>query len=119
MTEIDRDTVAARLDRREEEIRRRRGAVGRDAEGMRSEELADYDQHPADQATETYEQELDETTAMILDEELKRVSEARRALAEGTYGKCVTCGQDIPPERLDAIPETIRCLQHQREYEAR
>lgn len=119
MTGIDRDTVAARLDRREQEIRRRRALVGRDADGMRNAELADYDQHPADQATETYEQELDETTAMILDEELERVQEAREALADGKYGKCVVCGKDIPRERLEAIPETVRCLQHQREYEAR
>ena len=118
MSEIDTEAVAARLDRREEEIRARRKPIGADA-AARSEELADYDQHPADQATETYDQELDETTALILDEELKRVQEARRALEDGTYGKCVDCGRDIPPERLDAIPETIRCLQHQREFEAR
>jgi RNA polymerase-binding transcription factor DksA len=118
LTEIDRDEVAARLDRRAEEIeaRRRSLTTGTDA---RDSELADYDQHPADQGTETYEQELDETTDLILEEELKRVEEARHALEQGTYGKCVVCGDDIPPERLEAVPETIRCLKHQREFEAR
>lgn len=118
MTEIDRDTVAARLDKRTEEIQARRESVGASV-AARDEELADYDQHPADSGTETHDHELDETTAIILDEEAKRVEEARRALESGTYGKCVACGRDIPAERLEAIPETVRCLQHQREFEAR
>jgi DnaK suppressor protein len=119
LTEIDTKTAAERLDRREEEIRRRRASIGRDTEGMLTEELAPVDQHPADLGTETYEQELDQTTAMILDEELERVEEARRALENGTYGKCVVCGKEIPAERLEAVPETVRCLQHQREHDAR
>ena len=80
-------------------------------------ELADYDQHPGDQGTETFEQELDETTDLILEEEERRVKEAQRALAEGKYGVCIVCGKEIPPERLDAIPETVRCIEHQREHD--
>jgi RNA polymerase-binding transcription factor len=118
LTEIDTEEAAARLDRRSEEIQARRRSLTT-GEDMRAGELADYDQHPADQATETHEQELDETTALLLEEEIKRVEEARHALANGTYGKCVVCGIDIPPERLEAVPETVRCLQHQREFEAR
>ena len=32
---------------------------------------------------------------------------------------CVDCGHEIPRERLDAIPESVRCVQDQRLYEAR
>jgi RNA polymerase-binding transcription factor DksA len=110
--------VTARLDERAREIEERRTELRRDDPG-RSEELADYDQHPADQGTETFEQELDETTLMILDEEEKRVNEARKALEDGTYGTCVDCGKEIPAARLEAIPETIRCVDDQRIYEAR
>ena len=45
--------------------------------------------------------------------------EAKKALEEGRYGICVDCGHEIPRERLDAIPESVRCVQDQRLYEAR
>jgi RNA polymerase-binding transcription factor DksA len=118
MPQRDDSEVEARLDERMREIERRRAELRRNGEGL-TEELADYDQHPADQGTETFEQELDETTLMILEEEEQRVGEARKALAEGRYGVCVDCGKEIPEARLEAIPETIRCVEDQRLYEAR
>jgi RNA polymerase-binding transcription factor DksA len=118
MPNHDRQQVEARLDQRMSEIAQRREELRRNGEGL-NEELADYDQHPADQGTETFEQELDETTLMILDEEERRVKEARQALAEDRYGICIDCGKEIPAARLEAIPETVRCVEDQRIYEAR
>ena len=118
MPDYDAKQVEARLDERSQEIAQRREELKRNDEGL-TEELADYDQHPADQGTETFEQELDETTLIILEEEAKRVEEARKALAEGRYGICVDCGNEIPAGRLEAIPETVRCVDDQRTYEAR
>jgi RNA polymerase-binding transcription factor DksA len=117
MPDFDPEQVAARLDARQEEIERRREELRRNGDGL-TDELADYDQHPADQGTETFEQELDETTLMILEEEERRVSEARDALANGRYGICVDCGKEIPAARLEAIPESVRCVEDQRQYEA-
>jgi RNA polymerase-binding transcription factor DksA len=118
MPNHDPQQVEARLDERTREIAQRREELRRNGEGL-TEELADYDQHPADQGTETFEQELDETTLMILDEEERRVNEARQALAEDRYGICIDCGKEIPAARLEAIPETVRCVEDQRIYEAR
>ena len=118
MPDYDPQQVAQRLDTRQEEIERRREELHRNGDGL-TDELADYDQHPADQGTETFEQELDETTLMILEEEELRVREARKALDEGRYGICVDCGKEIPRQRLDAIPESVRCVEDQRLYEAR
>jgi RNA polymerase-binding transcription factor DksA len=118
MPEFDTQEVAARLDERMRQIEHRREELKRNGEGL-TEELADYDQHPADQGTETFEQELDETTIMILEEEERRVNEARQALEAGRYGVCVDCGKEIPAARLEAIPETVRCVDDQRIYEAR
>ena len=117
MPQIDLVQVKARLDERIRQIEERREAIRRDDEGMR-DELADYDQHPGDQGTETYIQEMDATTDIILDEEEQRVKDARRALDEGRYGVCVDCGKEIPPERLEAAPESIRCVDDQRRFEA-
>ncbi len=118
MAEHDTKAVEARLDERAREIEHRREELKRNDEGL-TEELADYDQHPADQGTETFEQELDETTLLILEEEERRLNEARKALAEDRYGVCVDCGKEIPPARLEAIPESVRCVEDQRLYEAR
>jgi RNA polymerase-binding transcription factor DksA len=118
LAQIDTERVQERLRERAEQIAQRRAHLRGEGEGWTDGELADYDQHPADQGTETFEQELDETTDMILEEEERRVKEAQHQLAEGKYGVCIVCGEEIPPERLEAIPETIRCIQHQREYDA-
>jgi RNA polymerase-binding transcription factor DksA len=85
---------------------------------MRDGELADYDQHPADQGSETFAQELDATTDILLADEARTVELAQQRLAEGTYGTCVDCGKEIPSERLEAIPEAIRCIDDQNRYEA-
>jgi RNA polymerase-binding transcription factor DksA len=122
VTEIDKERVASRLSERADEIARRRKQFHRDdIEGdtaTRNEELADYDQHPADTGTEMHEQELDETTDMILADEERQVKLAQERLADGLYGKCVDCGREIPAERLEAVPEAIRCIDDQRRYEA-
>jgi RNA polymerase-binding transcription factor DksA len=118
MPEFDTQEITSRLDERMREIELRREELRRNGEGL-TDELADYDQHPADQGTKTFEQELDETTIMILEEEERRVNEARKQLEAGRYGICVDCGKEIPAARLEAIPETVRCVEDQRIYEAR
>lgn len=118
MAEYDRQQVESRLDARQKEIDERRTRL-RELEDGRSEELADYDQHPADQGTETFEHERDQSTLLMLDEEEKHVIAARQALEDGSYGVCVDCGNDIPAARLEAMPEAIRCVEDQSKFEAR
>jgi RNA polymerase-binding transcription factor DksA len=118
VAEIDKEKVAARLRERAQEIEERRRQIGAADAGMRDGELADYDQHPADQGTETFEQELDETTLAILEAEAKDVETAQQRLEEGTYGTCIVDGEEIPAARLDAIPEALRCIRHQEIYDA-
>jgi len=118
LAQIDTRRVEERLHERAQQIATRRAHLRGEQFQPPDSEPADYDQHPADQGTETFEKELDETTDLILQEEERRVKEAQLWLAEGKYGTCIVCGEEIPPERLDAMPETIRCIRHQREYDA-
>ena len=117
MTTDEREEIEARLDARLAELVRTRAAMLRSGDGMRGSELADVDQHPADGASDLYEEELEETERILLEAEERRIDDARRALAEGTYGTCRNCGQSIPPERLQAAPEAVRCLDCQRHFE--
>ena len=68
------------------------------------EELSHLDQHPADGATELFEEERDEGLAERLPEELAALERAEGRLEEGTYGVSIESGQPIPDERLEAIP---------------
>lgn len=49
---------------------------------------------------------------MGLDDELADVERALTRLDDGTYGRCETCGQALPDERLAVAPATRRCGGH-------
>jgi DnaK suppressor protein len=108
--------VESRLEARLEQLLRTRAIVQRSRQDAGSE-LSHLDNHPGEYATELHDAELDETTAIFLEEEGRRIAEARRALADGTYGNCHDCHRPIAPERLLAVPEAVRCLDCQRHFE--
>jgi RNA polymerase-binding transcription factor DksA len=76
-------------------------------------------QHPADVADFTYQRELQQTTEKFLTRQAEQVQEAMRARERGVYGKCQSCGRDIPEERLQARPEATLCVDCQRRLETR
>ena len=80
-------------------------------------ELSSYDQHQADMGTETFEREKDLSILEQVEAELADVEHALRRLDEGTYGTCEVCGRAIPEERLEAMPATRLCLEHQAQAE--
>ena len=67
-------------------------------------ELADYDQHPADTATDTFEREKDLSILEQLEAELAELEAALARVDDGTYGIDEVTGEPIDPERLDALP---------------
>ena len=116
MSRFDPKEIERRLDARLEELRRTRAAARPDP-NMVQGELSHVDNHPGDEGTETFEREVEVTTEVFLDEEERRIDEARRALAAGTYGTCVDCGGEIPAARLEAMPEAVRDVDCQRRFE--
>jgi RNA polymerase-binding transcription factor DksA len=50
-------------------------------------------------------------------EEIRTIERALKRIALGTYGVCVSCGQPIERERLEAHPTANRCAACQRAYE--
>jgi RNA polymerase-binding transcription factor DksA len=79
-----------------------RGELG--AEGDNSSELADYDQHPADTASATFEREKDLSILEQLESELAELQAALERIDRGTYGVDEVTGQPIDPARLEAMP---------------
>lgn len=67
----------------------------------------------ADQTEAAIETSGRETTARQVEALRARLIGARSALkklASGAYGECESCGDDIAPKRLKAVPEALYCL---------
>jgi RNA polymerase-binding transcription factor DksA len=69
-----------------------------------SSELADYDQHPADSGSDTFEREKDLSILEQLENELAELHAALERVDAGTYGIDEQTGAPIDPARLDAFP---------------
>jgi RNA polymerase-binding transcription factor DksA len=68
-------------------------------------ELADYDQHPADSGSDTFEREKDLSILDGLEAELAEIEAAIERIDHGTYGIDEVTGAPIDPDRLEAVPE--------------
>lgn len=82
------------------------------SERPQATELSNYDNHPADNASDL----TDQLTEMAIDEHrgenAEEIKEALQAMADGTYGKCAVCGKEIPIGRLEAMPQALTCVEH-------
>lgn len=86
-----------------------RGGLG-ESQQEAARELSGYDQHTADQGTETYEREKDFGLLARARDVLRRIDAALQRMDEGTYGTCERCGEVIDAERLAALPYASRCV---------
>ncbi|MGZ4688583.1 MAG: hypothetical protein ACXVKA_04255 [Acidimicrobiia bacterium] len=69
------------------------------------EELSNYDQHPADTASDTFEREKDLGILDDLETELAEIEAAIERIDNGTYGIDEVTGRPIDPARLEVVPE--------------
>ena len=77
------------------------------------------DNHLGDTATVTLDREIDYTLEENSEHVLAAIDSALARLDEGTFGICRTCGQPIPPERLEAMPWATQCIDCKRRDERR
>jgi len=72
----------------------------------------------ADEATasQAAAESFDEGT--VLSKTLEEVRDALERINNGTYGTCAVGGHQIEPARLEAVPWTPYCLQHQGKRDA-
>ena len=48
---------------------------------------------------------------------IEEIEGALQRIAEGTYGRCQSCGRPISPERLAALPQAALCIDCARQQE--
>jgi len=75
----------------------------------------DFEEVAVDFLETQQEQSLEANSQALLTE----VQTALQRIADGTYGKCVVCGQPIPEKRLEAIPWAARCIKDEQQLEKR
>ncbi|NOX63886.1 MAG: hypothetical protein GXP42_18370 [Chloroflexi bacterium] len=47
----------------------------------------------------------------VLEQQIEEIKAALTRIDEGTYGRCVVCGAEIPPERLEIVPTATECAE--------
>lgn len=121
---MDMTTVETRLRSEEERLTRLIASIDNPEYGLKASlkdsigELASYDNHTSDSSAETFERSKDislKDTAKAL---LSQTRNALQALREGSYGTCQSCGKEIDPERLNAIPSALMCTECKGNQEA-
>lgn len=104
----DRDAVRAKLTQERNEIllsvEARHGEVEDGPSGV--SDGSGETEHLTTAEVKELSQHLDR----IASEALAEIEAALARLDDGTYGKCVACGEEISTERLDALPAAARCI---------
>jgi DnaK suppressor protein len=106
---MDPERARELLQAERERIERALARVQPEDDGEPADE---YD--PANLASDLYQDELDETFADDLHEQLAALERAEARLAAGTYGLSVDSGERIPDARLEARPAAERTADEER-----
>ena len=117
MRKLGTEKYRKMLLRERDQIRKELEAIEQDISyadtGSGQSELANYDQHPADAGTDTFEKEKDLAIRDNWRDIVGRIDEALGKIERGTYGECDRCGREIPKGRLDALPHAMYCVECQ------
>lgn len=116
---MDAEAARERLAAERRRLAETLASMTSDAQGQKDSlsELSSYDQHPGDIGTETFEQEKDESIMESVRASLEDIEHALAKLDDGTYGTCEICHQPIAEDRLEVVPATRFCVEHQSEVE--
>jgi len=107
------EQLKKRLEERQQELRRQ--VVNREQDGRNQGE--DIAQDIADRAASSYNKEFLFTQSTNERQLLGMVDSALARMREGTYGECISCGNEINSKRLEAVPWTRYCIECQEKLE--
>jgi RNA polymerase-binding transcription factor len=107
------DVFKKRLEERQRELRQ---TVSRTAQDGREADL-ETAQDVADRAANSYTKEFLFSQSSNERQILQMVEGALVSIREGSFGECVSCGEEINPKRLEAVPWTRYCIACQEKLE--
>lgn len=103
----------ARLEERQRTLQR--NVARTEMDGRQSDE--DSAQDIADRAASSYNKEFLFHQSNSDRQLLEMVGDALERIQEGVFGQCISCGAEINPKRLEAVPWTRYCIQCQEKLE--
>ncbi len=78
------------------------------------------DERDSDEADAAVSTEMRERAMWLVEDhrqKLELIEQALRRIANGSYGRCDSCGGLIDPERLEALPYATQCIRCQQQAE--
>ena len=94
-----------------------RASVARTEEDGRAAQSTDSAQDIADRASSSYQKEFLFARSNNDRQFLQMVEHALSNIAEGVYGECEHCGNEINQRRLEAVPWARHCISCQEKLE--
>ncbi len=107
------ETFKKRLEERQHMLRRNVSRTEMD--GRQTDE--DAAQDIADRAASSYNKEFLFHQSNSERQLLQMVEGALERIRQGCFGECISCGKEINPKRLEAVPWTRYCIECQEKVE--
>jgi DnaK suppressor protein len=107
------ETFKKRLEERQQELRKVVSRTEQDGRAADSETAQDI----ADKAANSYNKEFLFHQSNNERQLLAMVEGALDRIRTGTFGQCISCGQEINAKRLEAVPWTRFCIACQEKLE--
>lgn len=93
----------------EQMLRSHRKELQQRLEGIEHELDKPVDPDATERATEREDDEVLEGVGQMGIDEIRGIDAALKRIEDGTFGVCVSCGEDISEERLKAVPYAVKC----------
>ena len=113
---MDKKKLEAFKKRLEDRQRELRHNVSRNEQDGRAADM-DTAQDIADRASSSYQKEFLFHQSSNERQLLQMVEGALSRIREGTFGECISCGNEINAKRLEAVPWTRYCIACQEKLE--
>jgi DnaK suppressor protein len=101
-------SLARRLQRNVSDVKQE---ALRETGGAARGNLSNVPTHPADLASDMFEQETAVSVLENQEQILEDTAAALQRVDQGIFGKCIECGTKIGTERLQAVPYTAYCVE--------
>mgnify|MGYP003595974891 CR=1 FL=1 len=84
--------------------------LGAEVERLETESAQPLDADWSEQANQIEDLATSEGLEQVRLEEAREIRAALQRIADGTYGTCASCGAEIAPARLKALPTATLCI---------
>ena len=105
---INLDAAKQKLLKLKEEYETRINKIENDIQNPQDELNKDWE----DQAISIRQNDTRQLLAAEARQNLIYVDDALSHIANGTYGECEVCGEEIQEQRLEAVPYATLCMDH-------